>query len=119
MKRQWTDDMGEISGFGGSYEQACRAMVLAGADWLDAHSSADPKFVEYKGIFGIVEPRNRDAKHLLRAMHKAANRYARSIGCPDERATGAMTHAAVEHVMYIRANGWERYQRCMCSRDER
>jgi len=27
---EWTSDMGEISGFGGSYEAGCRAMLDAG-----------------------------------------------------------------------------------------
>ena len=31
-KYQYTDDMGEISGFGEGYEATCRAMVVAGLE---------------------------------------------------------------------------------------
>jgi hypothetical protein len=64
--RQFTDDMREISGFGGGYEQQCRAMVLAGLDWLDAHPDADPKFHGYSGVYGIATEDNDDAKRSPR-----------------------------------------------------
>lgn len=36
-----TDDMGEISGFGGGYEAACQNMLSAGVKWLNEHQNAD------------------------------------------------------------------------------
>jgi hypothetical protein len=36
-KYQFTPEMGEISGLGGTYEETCRAMLAAGLEWLDAH----------------------------------------------------------------------------------
>ena len=60
--REYTKDMGEISGFGGGYEEACRKMVLAGLDWFDANPDADPQFHGYEGIYGIITEDNDDAK---------------------------------------------------------
>ena len=46
MTREYDPNMKEISGFGGSYESGCRAMVLAGLEFLDySHQGSDPKFV--------------------------------------------------------------------------
>jgi hypothetical protein len=96
--RQFTDDMREISGFGGGYEQQCRAMVLAGLDWLDAHPDADPKFHGYSGVYGIATEDNDDAKALTEAVVAAT---------PD--CTGAMHQAAVSHVLAARRMGWPAY----------
>ena len=97
--RQYTDDMDEISGFGGGYEAACRAMVLAGLDWLDAHPDADPKFHGLEGIYGIIQEDNADAKALSDAVVAAS-----SGDC-----TAAMHQAAIGHIFWIRNNGWEKY----------
>lgn len=43
-KYEYTEGMGEISGFGGDYEQQCRAMVIAGVEWFDEHPDANPRF---------------------------------------------------------------------------
>ena len=96
--RQYTEDMREISGFGGGYETTCRAMVLAGLDWFDAHSEATPKFHGYKGIYGIIGEDNEDAKSLSNAIVTAA-----------KDCTGAMHQAAVSHVLAARDMGWEKY----------
>lgn len=95
MKREWTDDMGEISGFGGGYEAACRAMVFAGLDWFDAHPKAAPQF----GRFSMAE--NADAVALDAAMVEVTKDKG---GC-----TGAMHGAALSHVLFAHKNGWEKY----------
>lgn len=97
-KYQYTDDMKEISGFGGGYEAACRAMVVAGLEHLDAHPESRPKFHGYDGVFGLVVEDNADAKALSDAVVKA---------CDD--CSGAMHQAAISHILWIRSNGWERY----------
>jgi hypothetical protein len=97
-KYAFSDDMGEISGFGGSYEDACRRMVVAGLEWLDAHPESAPKFSEYKNVFGVINEEGEDAKALMTAMVAPA---------PD--CTGAMVHACVHHLLYIRKNGWAAY----------
>ena len=104
-KYVYTDDMSELSGFGGGYEATCRAMVVAGLEHLDAHPEADPKFHGYKGIYGIITEDNADAKALSEAVVKAAN----------GDCTGAMHQASISHVLWIRKNGWDRY--CAESRE--
>lgn len=97
-KYSWRDGMGEISGFGGGYEEACRTMLRAGLRWLDAHQDADPKFSGYVGVFGIVDESNEDAKALSKAVMDAV---------PD--CSGAMHHGVVKACLYVRKNGWDAY----------
>lgn len=105
--REYTPMMGEISGFGGGYEAACRKMVLAGLDWLDAHPDADPKFHGYKGVYGIINEDNDDAKALTNAIVGAV-----------ENCTGAMHQAAVTHVLFVRKSGWDTYVQEMSKPDD-
>lgn len=100
MEYQYTDDMAEISGFGGGYEEGCRKMVVAGLKWFDEHPDADPKFHGYEGIYGVISEDNEDAKQLTEVMVAAPGEH----GC-----TGAMHQATVGHVLHIRAVGWDKY----------
>jgi hypothetical protein len=97
-QRQYTDDMREISGMGGGYEEACRKMVLAGLDWFDAHPNAEPHFTTCDNVYGIVNEDNDDAKALSEAVCAAED------GC-----SGAMHQATISHIMYIHLNGWDAY----------
>lgn len=105
--KTWTDDMGEISGFGGGYENVCRAMVLAGIQWIDEHPDADPKFHGYNGIYGIITEDNDDAKALTAAVVAAAN----------GDCTGAMHQASVGHVMAYKRLGWDEYSKQLRERE--
>lgn len=96
---RFTEDMGEISGFGGGYEQTCRNMLAAGIEWLDAHPDADPQFKGMRGVYGIINEENDDAKALSAAVIAAAN----------GDCTGAMHQAVIGHCLFIKANGWEKY----------
>lgn len=107
-KYEFTEDMHEISGFGGGYEECCRRMLIAGIEWLDAHPNADPKFHGYKGIYGVITEDNADAKELSQAVIKATGDYG---------ATGAMHQAVIGAAMYIKANGWEAYVKEMTHPD--
>ena len=98
-KYQYTDDMKEISGFGGGYEATCRAMVVAGLEHLDQHPAEDPQFHGYKGVYGVITEDNAAAKALSDVVVKASN----------GDCTGAMRQAAISHVLWIRKNGWNRY----------
>lgn len=98
-KYKFTKDMNEISGFGGGYEAACRRMVLAGVQWLDAHPEADPQFHGYKGVYGVVTEDNQDAKDLTEAV----------VAGSGGDCTGAMHQAAISHVLFIKRNGWDKY----------
>lgn len=98
-KYVYTDDMGEISGFGGGYEDTCRKMVIAGVEWFDAHPEAKPQFHTYKNIYGVCSEDNDDAKQLTKAV----------IDVTNGDCTGAMHQAAIARILWIRTNGWEKY----------
>lgn len=100
----FTDDMREISGFGGGYEACCRRMVVAGLEWCDAHPQAEPKFHGYQGIYGVISEDNEDAKQLTAAVIAAAE---------PEGATGAMHQATIGHILGIRRVGWDAYVKDM------
>jgi hypothetical protein len=106
----WSADMGEISGFGGGYEDCCRAMLAAGLKWLDEHPTADPRFHGYKNVYGLCMEDNEDAKSLSRAICDCEP-------AREEGATGAMHQAVVSHVMFIKAKGWESYVEQMRARE--
>lgn len=105
MKYEFTPEMGEISGFGGGYEQACRDMVKAGMEWLDANPNADPKFRGYERVYGVVTEDNEDAKALTEAV----------IAPTNGDCTGAMHQATVGACLWIRKNGWDAYVKAMTS----
>lgn len=97
-KYEYTKDMRELSGFGGSYEETCRRMAVAGAIWLDMHPGElarwrerydhqdDPQYRAFKDAIAAVAP-----------------------GC-----TGAMHGAAVSHACNIHFMGWDAYAAEMC-----
>ena len=98
-KYEYTDEMKEISGFGGGYEATCRAMVVAGMKWFDANPKAKPEWGEYKNIYGVTTNENDDAKAMQKAMLDAAN----------GDCTGAMMQACMGHARFARKNGWGKY----------
>ena len=98
-KYQYTDDMGELSGFGGGYEEACRKMVVTGLEWLDAHPKADPQFHGYENIYGVIIEENDDAKQLSKAV----------VDATGGDCTGAMHQCTISHILWIHKNGWETY----------
>jgi hypothetical protein len=109
--KQWSDDMGEISGFSGGYEAVCRAMVLAGIQWVDENPSADPRFHGYKGVYGVLCEDNDDAKAMVKAMMDApvlldGKKIQERAG---DDCTGAMHQASCGHVMAYKRLGWDEY----------
>lgn len=106
---EFTPEMGEISGFGGGYEAACRAMLKSGAEFWDAQPEGfDPKYQGMEGVYGLILDHNEDAKKLDEAI----------IAGSGGDATGAMHHAVVSHLFFIRKNGWEAYCAEMSKKDE-
>lgn len=97
-KYKFTDNMREISGFGGGYENACREMVIAGVEWLDENKNANPEAKESPQIFGMTFDENEDMKELQDVMLEAVG------DC-----SGAMMHVSTNHVMFIAKNGWRKY----------
>lgn len=94
---EFTADMSELSGFGGSYEERCRAMMLAGYAWLVAHPDADLKPIPGQGNTGVQA----DSKDYC-ALDAAI-----LAECPD--CTGAMHGAAMNHAIFAWKNGWDKY----------
>lgn len=93
-KYPWTDAMGEISGFGGGYEIACRDMVYAGLAWLQAKPGADLSLTTTEDV---------------RALEKATLAV-----CPD--CSGMMSGAAMIVIAFIAKNGWDEFVRRMAKR---
>ncbi len=73
-KYEWTDDMDEISGFGGGYEQDCRDMLAAALAWLDAHPLFAPRYHSYENVVGILEEDDLSAEELSEVTAAAAKR---------------------------------------------
>lgn len=106
---EWTEDMDEISGFGGGYERTCRAMVSAGCNWLSERSDADPQFHGFKGVYGVIAEDNEDAKTLSKVVLDASG----------GDCTGAMHQAAIGHIFaWRRLGSWLAYQREMRTRND-
>jgi hypothetical protein len=93
----WVEGMGEISGFGGGYEQACQQMLRQGLQWFTDHPDAKPEFKGFKNVFGLITEENHDAKSLSDAI------------CAGVEPSGAMHQAVIGHLFAIRRMGWEAY----------
>lgn len=109
LKRyEYPEGTREISGFGGDYEAACRAMVKAGCEWFDEHPDAEPKFGTFKQIYGITTDENDDAKSLTKTM----------LAAVADTPTGAMHQASLGHVFAIQKHGWDGYLEELKKADE-
>ena len=95
---EFTEKMGEISGFGGGYESTCRQMLKNGLGFWDANPKLDPKYKGFKNVYGICIDDNEDAKKLDDAVMDGI-----------EDATGAMHQAVVSTIFFIHKNGWDKY----------
>ena len=104
--KHYTEEMGEISGFGGGYEKTCRKMVLAGVEWLEKNPTANPQFHGFNGIYGVIIGDNQDAKNLTAAVLKGGG----------DDITGAMHQAAISHIFAVKRHGWPEYCRQMKAR---
>lgn len=103
---EFTSEMGEISGFGGSYEQCCRDMLKIALEWHDKNPNAKPRFKGYEGIYGICFSDNKDAKSLEKAIIDSIE------GC-----TGAMFQAVISTYFWVIQNGWDAYVREMSKKE--
>jgi len=99
-KYKFTKEMGEISGFGGGYEEDCQKMVIAGLEWLDINNNIDLSYKQSENIFGLVFDESEDVKKLQQIMCDAV----------DEGCTGAMMHGSLNHIRFIVKNGWKKYK---------
>lgn len=92
-------EMGEISGFGGGYEQCCQDMLEAGCKWLQERQPTDLAGHSYENITGIFVADSDDAKALEKVILDASK----------GEATGAMHHTVMARLFYINKNGWAKY----------
>ena len=92
-----TPEMGEISGFGGDYEETCQRMLSAGVQWL-APREATITVREYEGVTGIVKLEGNDTEELSRVVIAAGE------GC-----SGAQHHAVMSRLAWIARYGWVAY----------
>lgn len=99
-----TPEMGEISGFGGGYENACQDMLEAGVKWLQENQDVRLKAKGVEGVFGFFEPTSKEAKRLEAAM---------LVPVTDEEGeseiSGAMHHAVMSRLFWIAHHGWDAY----------
>lgn len=93
-KIEWTEDMGEISGFGHGYERACRAMLDAAVTWFDAHPD---RF------------KNKEGELALSSEHPDFAALETAILAAEPEPSGAMFGAVVGHAFFIRKNGVEKW----------
>lgn len=94
-----TEAMGEISGFGGGYEDCCQDMLEVGVLWLNTHKQPDLKGSSIENVYGIFNAESDDAKAMEKVVLAAAK----------GEATGAMHHAVMSRLFFIAQNGWEKY----------
>lgn len=97
---QWTDDMDEISGFGGGYEAHCRALALECVKWLEANRAALVFNDDGSFRFGGADEEAKAAYDRMCDHIDAVTGH---------QSTGAQVGAAASHGCYIFARGWEAY----------
>jgi len=89
----------DISGMGSGYENACQEMLKAGRDYLDKHPNIDLKFKQNKDIWGIIISENKEGETFMDYLDNV-------IG---NQSSGAMIQCVVNHLMFIRKNGYEQW----------
>lgn len=95
----WRPGMGQISGFGGSYETDCRAMLAAALKWYDEHPLSSPKFHAFDNVPDVIEEEDEDARSLSQVVINAA--------CG--RADGAQHKVVIGYALWIRRYGWDAF----------
>ena len=106
MTTEFKPEWGEISGFGGGYEDTCRAMWAAGVKWWEKNPDADPHFQGYKNVYGIINDENADAKALSKAVTSASDDI-----------TGAQHQAVIQHLLAWKRLGPEAYGKQLLKRE--
>lgn len=99
----------DISGFGrtSGYEHGCQTMLQAGVDWLRNKKKVNLKVKTYKNIYGVLEPKSKDAKELSKVICKAV----------DNDCTGAMHQAVMGHLFFITNKGLEKWKEEVTNND--
>jgi hypothetical protein len=108
MEYVYHKDAGEISGFGGGYEEDCRNMVIAGMKWLETHPDAKLSYKEFKNVYGLTTDQSPDLEEMQKVINEA-------IG---NEATGAMMQACTGHIMAAKKMGWGAYMEKMVEKEK-
>ena len=93
--------MGEISGFGGGYEETCRNMLYGALAYLDEHCATHEKKKQTVKLF--FDQLRSDSPTQEHPLEKAI-----MDACKDD-CTGAMHGAVVSHLQCIINNGWDKW----------
>lgn len=108
-----TPEMGEISGFGGTYEEGCQVMLEAGVQWTKANPNADLRFSGFKNVFGLIKPETDESRSLEQHI---VNAVVEKMG-EKHHPTGAMVQAVIQNVLYIAGHSWFAYRKLMEERE--
>lgn len=94
----FTDDMAEVTGYGGVCEEQARQAVIAGVMWLEDNPTAQPEVKADPMVFGAYN-NNADAK-LLEA----------TMGAEMEGESAAAMQTCLGHVLWAyKHGGWDAY----------
>ena len=112
-KFRHTPDMGEISGFGGGYEDTIQNMLSAGTEWLINNPEADIKLKGFEGVYGMVQTNSDDAETLETVITD-------SVKDKDGKCdiTSVMHHDVMMRLLYIHTHSWTEYCDMMRDRDQ-
>jgi hypothetical protein len=104
---RFTDEMSEVTGFGGIYESYCRAGICTGAEWCAQHPNADLRDI------GTARELTLTIFHTILVCNDG------SVGMLGEELTLPQTQLIADHVLYIAAHGWNDYEQKMARMDAR
>ena len=107
MTYRHTSEMGQISGFGGGYEEACQDMLEAGVCWLAHHPTKDLAVKYYPNAYGLLSAESDSAKELEKVILDA------NPGC-----SGAQHQTVMMRLGYIATNGWAAYVTSLINQEE-
>jgi len=86
----------DVSGMGGSYENACQMMLWRGVEYLENQTPewlSELKLKEYKDIHGIITAKTAQAKALIDHIVKDVN------------PSGAQVQCIIGHLCFIAGRG--------------
>lgn len=111
---EFTEQMNEISGYGGMYERACRIGVRTGAQWFASHLHAHPEFGQSSDTASFIQPLNEEGYGLLAAIEEADFVRDDGVHVPlAEQMTREMMSMVLFHTLYIAKKGWNNYMKKM------
>ena len=92
----------DVSGFGGSYEDACQKMIWNGVRFVQENRALEINIKEIKNVYGICLIEGKDGKAFDKAIMEDV-----------DDATGAMHQCAVGHIRYIYKKGYDEWYKVL------